>query len=208
MALGPPYLAGTIKRHKISATLVLALLVLIAAAIVYRALLTSDAINSIAILPLVNIGSDPNAEYLSEGIADGIANSLSQLPGLRVVPLSKVSRYKGSEVDAQDVGQKLGVRTVLVWRIVQRGDGLNIRTELVDVANVSRLWGQQYNFKLSDLFSVQEEISRKISERLRLSLTGEQQRRLTKLDAIPRTPKLINCICKAGTNGTGEVTRA
>jgi eukaryotic-like serine/threonine-protein kinase len=179
--LSAEYLAGAIKRHKIRAALVLAVLALIVAVIVYHALQTSDAaIDSIAVLPLVNMGSDPNAEYLSEGIADGIANSLAQLPGLRVVPLSKVSRYKDREVDPQEVGHKLGVRSVLVWRIAQRGDGLNIRTELVDVANVSRLWGQQYDLKLSDLLSVQEEISRKISERLGLSLTGEQQRRLTR----------------------------
>jgi eukaryotic-like serine/threonine-protein kinase len=179
--LSAEYMAGAIKRHKIRAALVLALLAFIVAAIVYHALQTSDAaIDSIAVLPLVNMGSDPNAEYLSEGIADGIANSLAQLPGLRVVPLSKVSRYKDREADPQEVGHKLGVRSVLVWRIAQRGDGLNIRTELVDVANVSRLWGQQYDLKLSDLLSVQEEISRKISERLGLSLTGEQQRRLTR----------------------------
>src|SRR5262245_8096613 len=86
-------------------------------------------IDSIAVLPFVNASDDANTEYLSEGIADSIANSLSEIPSLRVVPLSKVSRYKNRDVDPQDVGKELGVRAVLVGRVVQRADGLNIRGE-------------------------------------------------------------------------------
>lgn len=138
------------------------------------------AIDSIAILPFANASGDPNMEYLSEGIADNIADSLSQLPGLRVVPLSKVSRYKNRDVDPQEVGNDLGVRAVLVGRVMQRGDSLNIRAELVDVARVSRLWGEQYNRKLSDILAVQEEIAQEIFETLRVQLSGDAKKRITK----------------------------
>ena len=137
-------------------------------------------IDSLAVLPFVNVGADPNAEYLSDGITENLINSLSQLPKLRVVPRSLVFSYKGRETDPRKVGSDLNVRAVLMGRVVQRGDSLNIQTELVDVAEVSQLWGQQYNRKLSDLIVVQEEISKAVSEKLRLRPTGEEQKRLTK----------------------------
>ena len=138
------------------------------------------AIDSLAILPFQNASDDPDTEYLSDGITEAIINSLSQLPKLRVVPRPTVFRYKGREVDPQAVGRDLDTRAVLAGRVLQRGDTLIIRTELVDVANESQIWGAQYNRKLSDIFAVQEEIAKEISEKLRLQLTGEQKKRLTK----------------------------
>jgi TolB-like protein/Flp pilus assembly protein TadD len=157
-------------------------LIAVAATFAYLNFRRSDAatIDSIAILPFINASGDPNMEYLSEGIADNIADSLSQLPGLRVVPLSKVSRYKNRDVDPQEVGNDLGVRAVLVGRVMQRGDSLNIRAELVDVAQVSRLWGEQYNRKLADILAVQEEIAQEIFETLRVQLSGDAKKRITK----------------------------
>ncbi len=140
----------------------------------------SDAIDSLAVLPFVNVGADPNTEYLSDGITENLINSLSQLPKLRVVPRTLAFSYKGRETDPRKVGRDLNVRAVLMGRVVQRGDSLNIQTELVDVAEVSQLWGQQYNRKLSDLIVIQEQISKAVSEKLRLRPTGEQQKRLAK----------------------------
>jgi eukaryotic-like serine/threonine-protein kinase len=140
----------------------------------------SKAINSLAVLPFANANSDPNSDYLSDGITESIINILSQLPKLRVVPRSTVFRYKGREIDLPTVGRDLNVRAVLTGRVVHRGDTLNIQTELIDVINESQFWGQQYNRKLSDIFAVQEEIARDISEKLLLKLTGEEQKRLTK----------------------------
>lgn len=157
-------------------------LIAVAATFAYLNFRRSDvaAIDSIAILPFTNASGDPNMEYLSEGIADNIADNLSRLPGLRVVPLSKVSRYKNHDVDPQQVGNDLGVRAVLVGTVMQRGDSLNIRTELVDVAQVSRLWGEQYNRKLSDILAVQEEIAQEIFETLRVQLSGDAKKQITK----------------------------
>jgi len=137
-------------------------------------------IDSIAVLPFENASADPNAEYLSDGITENIIGSLTHLPKLRVMARSTVFRYKGQLTDPQKVGNELNVRTVLTGRVVQRGESLTIGTELVDVANGWRLWGEQYNRKLVDIFTVQEEIANEICERLRLNLTGDEKKRLSK----------------------------
>jgi serine/threonine protein kinase/Flp pilus assembly protein TadD len=138
------------------------------------------ALDSLAILPLVNESGDPSAEYLSDGITESIINSLSQIPKLRVMARSTVFRYKGREVDPQTVGRELGVRAVLTGRALQLGDRIVISTELVDAADGSQLWGEQYRRNFSDIFALQEEISQEISEKLRLKLTGAEKKRLTK----------------------------
>jgi TolB-like protein/Tfp pilus assembly protein PilF len=138
------------------------------------------AIESLAVLPFVNSSADPNTEYLSDGITESLINSLSEVRGLRVMARSTVFRYKGKEPDPQKVGQDLHVRAVLVSRLLQRGDTLVINTELVDVEKGSQLWGTQYKRKRADVLTVQEEISRDISESLRLRLTGEEKQRLRK----------------------------
>ncbi len=137
-------------------------------------------IDSLAVLPLINASADASAEYLSDGITESIINSLSQLPKLRVVPRSTVFRYKGQDIDPQEVGEELGVRAVLTGRAVQLGDSLIIKTELIDVAHESQIWGEQYRRKVTDIFELQEEIANEISAKLRLKLTGEEKKRLTK----------------------------
>ncbi len=144
------------------------------------AVMSSGRIESVAVLPFVNVSADPNMDYLSDGLTEEIINSLAQLPQLRVVPRVLVFRYKAQQADPQKVGHDLNVRTVLTGRVAQHGDTLTIQTELVDVSRVSELWGQQYNVKLTDLLAVQEQISRQISEKLRLRLTEAEQRRLAR----------------------------
>ena len=136
------------------------------------------AIESIAVLPLANASDDPQAEYLSDGITESIINSLLRLPKLRVVPRGTVFRYKGREVDPLEAGRELGVRAVFCGRVLQVGDSLVIKAELIDVAQESQLWGEQYRRRLTDIFAIEEEISREISEKLRLRLSGEEKRRL------------------------------
>jgi len=137
-------------------------------------------IDSLAVLPFVNLSGDPDMEYLSDGITDTLINSLSQLRKLRVVPRSLTFRYKGQEVDPLRIGSELNARAVLTGRVMQRGDTLLIGTELMDVARLSQLWGAQYNRKMADIFALQEEIAREISDKLRLQLTGDEKKRLTK----------------------------
>jgi TolB-like protein len=135
---------------------------------------------SIAVLPFDNQNRDPGTDYLSDGIPESIINSLSQLSQLKVMARSTVFQYKGKEVDPRKVGHDLGVRAVLMGRLIQQGDNLTVRTELVNVLDGTELWGQQYNRKLADVFAVQEEIAKEISEKLRLKLSGSEKQQLAK----------------------------
>ncbi|MBA3572783.1 MAG: hypothetical protein H0W34_12625, partial [Pyrinomonadaceae bacterium] len=141
---------------------------------------TSGAIDSLAILPLTNVSADPSMEYLSDGITESIINSLSQLPQIRVMARATVFRYKNKDIDPQDVGRELGVRAVMHGKVLQMADMLVIRTELVNIADGSQIWGEQYKRRLSDILELQEEISKTISERLRVKLTGEEEQLLTR----------------------------
>ena len=139
-----------------------------------------SAVDSLAVLPLVNATGDPETEYLSDGISESVINLLSQLPNLRVIPRTSAFRYKGREADLKTVGGDLKVRTVLTGKMIQRGDRLVVQTELVDVAKDAQLWGGHFNRKLDDIFDVQEELARQISENLRLRLTPEDEKRFAK----------------------------
>ena len=173
------YIVEGIKHHKLGVALVLSAVIVAVAAFVY---LTREgkAINSVAVLPLVNVGADPNTEYLSDGITESLINSLSRLPNLKVMSRSAVFRYKGKEVDPKTVAGELGVQAVLTGRLVRRGEDLSMSLELVDARDNSHIWGEQYNSKLSEVLKVQAEIAEGISEKLRLKLTGEEKKRLTK----------------------------
>ncbi len=140
----------------------------------------AEVIDSVAVLPFVNVSADPKTEYLSDGITESVINNLSQLPSLRVMARSTVFRYKGKDVDPQKVGEDLHVGAVLTGRLQERGDTLVIQAELVDVSKGTQLWGAQYNRRAVDLLAVQEDISREISEKLRLRLSGEEKTRLAK----------------------------
>ena len=137
-------------------------------------------IDSLAVLPLRNISKDPTSEYLSEGITESIINKLSQISKLRVLAPSTVFRCKGKEVDPQEIGSLLKVRAVMLGRVMQLGEKLIIRSELVNVADGSQIWGEQYDRTLSDLLATQDEIAKAIAESLQLKLTRQDQIRLSK----------------------------
>ena len=172
------YIVGEVKRHKKAVLLALAAVIVAAVAVYLYNSRAGRQINSLAVLPMVNGTGDPNSEYLSEGITDSLIDSLSQLPNLNVKSLNSVMRYKG-ETDAQRVGRELGVEAVVTGRVMQRGDGLVVSVEMINVNDNNRLWGGRYDRKLSDLVAVQNEISREVLNKLRLRLTGEQEKRAT-----------------------------
>ncbi len=138
------------------------------------------AIDSIAVLPFVNVARDPSLEYLSDGIAENLINNLSQLPNLRVVSRNSAFRYKGRETEAPAIGHELNVQAVVMGRVAERADLLSISVELVDARDNRHLWGGQYNRQAADIFTLQETIAHEITEKLRLKLTGEEQQRLSK----------------------------
>ena len=146
----------------------------------YLASAGGQQINSIAVLPFVNESGNPEIEYLSDGMTESLISSLSQLPNLNVKARSSVFRYKGKEIDAPVVGKELGVQAILNGRVVQKGDGLTLYLELVDAQTGNRIWGDQYNRKTSDLISLQSEIARDVSQKLKTKLSGADEQKLRK----------------------------
>jgi TolB-like protein/DNA-binding winged helix-turn-helix (wHTH) protein/Flp pilus assembly protein TadD len=132
-------------------------------------------IASVAVLPLESVGPTGSIEYLSDGITDSLINSLSKLPNVSVKARSSVFRFKGREVEPQRVAADLGVQAVLNGRIVQRDNDLTIYLSLVDARNGNQLWGDEYHRPLSDLVSLQHEITRDVLRNLRLHLSGADE---------------------------------
>jgi len=138
------------------------------------------AIDSLAVMPLESVGGNPDTEYLSDGITESLINSLSPIAGLRVIARSRVFRYKNKEIDPAQVGRDLNVRALLTGSVAQRGDSLRVQVELVEAATAAQLWGERFYRRSADIFEVEEEIARQISEKLRLKLSGQDRERLVK----------------------------
>ncbi|HEY2933560.1 MAG TPA: winged helix-turn-helix domain-containing protein [Acidobacteriota bacterium] len=173
-------LIAKIKRHNRVVAVILAVALAGAATVYFYFAAAGRAIRSVAVLPFVSAGSDPNTEYLSDGITESIIYSISRLPALKVVPSSSVFRYKGKGIVPQTAARELGVRAVMTGRVLQRGADLMISAELIDTRDNSVLWGQQYYRRLADILAVQEEIAKEVSEKLRLSLSNEEQKLLAR----------------------------
>ncbi|MEP6921071.1 MAG: protein kinase [bacterium] len=166
--------------------LVASALVIILLAVAIGRWLTGEHSDSLAILPFTYTSSDPqlmanpDREYLSDGMTESIINNLSQLTSLKVIARSSVFRYKGKDVDVQSIGRDLNVRSVLEGEIKQEGDELRIAVNLMDVQGNRQIWGDTYNRKTADIQSVQREIAKTVSEKLRVKLTGADQTQLSK----------------------------
>jgi len=168
------------KRRAIALAIAVSLLVIASAGVFIYLRRSKAGIDSIAVLPLENRSNDPDAEYISDGVTESINNSLARLPSLKVTPHSVALHYKGKAMDVQKVGDELGVQTVLTGDVRQRGDNLTVNVELDDIRNGRQLWGEQYNRKVADLLTVQSDIAREVSQRLRSQLSVEDQQKLTK----------------------------
>jgi TolB-like protein/tetratricopeptide (TPR) repeat protein len=138
------------------------------------------AIQSIAVMPFVNESGNAEVEYLSDGMTETLIKSLSNLPNLNVKPRSSVFRYKGKDTNLQTIGKELNVQAILNGRVAQRGDQLTLSLELVDVQKDSVIWTEQYKRKTSDLVSLQSEIARDISTKLKSKLSGAEETKVTK----------------------------
>jgi eukaryotic-like serine/threonine-protein kinase len=177
---GVEYLVGEVRRHKLGAAIVVALLVTVAFGIVYfrEPAVGKTTIETIAVMPFVNASGNADLEYLSDGVTETLIISLSHLPHLSVKARSSVFRYKGKEVDPQKVAAELSVQAIMIGRLVERGDDLTLYLSLVDGRDGNQLWGEQYNRKMTDLVALQSEIARDVSQRLRLRLTSTEEQRL------------------------------
>jgi len=172
-----------VRPHWLIAMVALAVLLVTIAGIAYFTRSNKKSINSLAILPFINATSDPNTEHLSEGITESLINNLSQVPSLRVMARSTVFSFNGHP-DSRKVGSDLGVDAVVTGRVTQLADTLVIQVELVDVSSGAQIWGERFNRKLTDVVTMQEEISREISEKLHLRMTDEERSRVSKRHTI------------------------
>ena len=174
------------RRHLPIAAIASALVIIAAVGFFYwRSHSARQTIDSLAVLPFVNMGGNADADYLSDGITESLIDSLSQLPHLKVMSRSAIFRYKGKDTDPRSVGHDLGVRAVLTGRITQRGNDLAVSAELVSVDDNSALWGEQYNNRnVMDALAVQSDIAHQIVENLKLRLTSQQITQMAKRQTV------------------------
>jgi eukaryotic-like serine/threonine-protein kinase len=176
------YVVSGIKQHKLTAAIGLVVLAagITILALYLRGRTSNVAIKSIAVMPFVNEGGKPELEYLSDGMTDTLISSLSQLPNLSVKARSSVFRYKGKDTNPQTIGKELNVQAILNGRIAQRADQLTLTVELVDVQTENVIWSEQYNRRQADVVSLQSEIARDVSTKLRNKLSGADQQKVAK----------------------------
>jgi TolB-like protein/Tfp pilus assembly protein PilF len=176
------YVVTEIKRNK--SNLAIGLIVLLLASLGlgywYFTKHSTKQIDSIAVMPFVNESGSADTEYLSDGMTETLINSLSQLPNLSVKARSSVFHYKGKTVNPQTVGAELTVQAILNGHVVQRGDNLLLSLELVDAQTGNQIWGDQYNRKTTDLVTLQSEIARDVSNKIKTRLTGADEKKLSK----------------------------
>ncbi|MEP6703271.1 MAG: tetratricopeptide repeat protein [Acidobacteriota bacterium] len=141
---------------------------------------SSRQIGSIAVMPFVNDSGNADFEYLSDGMTETLINSLSELPQLSVKARNLVFRYKGKDVDPTQLATELGVQAVLNGRLVQRGDNITLSLDLVDAATGNQIWGEHYDRKVADILTLQKEIARDVSSKLKTKLTGAEEQNLAK----------------------------
>ena len=135
---------------------------------------------SIVVLPFTNMSSDPENEFFADGITEEIINALAQIPELRVVARTSAFSFKGKQIDLRTVGESLNVTTVLEGSVRKSGNRLRITAQLINVADGYHLWSERYDRELQDIFEVQDEISKTIANRLKITLRGERHEPLVK----------------------------
>ena len=129
---------------------------------------------AIAVLPLANMSADPENEYFADGMTEEIINALGKLPGIHVASRTSSFAFKGKDVDVREIGDKLGVTTVLEGSVRKVGNRIRLTAQLINVESGYHLWNETYDRQLEDVFAVQDDISRAIVEALTLRLGGEQ----------------------------------
>jgi adenylate cyclase len=131
--------------------------------------------SSIAVLPFTNLSGDPAKDYFSDGMSEELLNLLARIPGLQVAARTSAFAYKGKNIDIRQVGEELGVETVLEGSVRQAGDKVRVTAQLIDTETGFHLWSETYDRELKDIFAVQDEIAQAIVDRLKIQLAPEEQ---------------------------------
>lgn len=138
------------------------------------------AYKSIAVLPFVDMSPAKDQEYLGDGLADEIINSITAINNLNVIGRTSSFQYKGKGLDAQTIGEKLNVSNVLEGSIQKDGDNLRITVSLLSVKDNINIWSQRFDKKLKDIFSIQDSITSNIVQKLKITLLESEKPRLIK----------------------------
>jgi TolB-like protein len=128
---------------------------------------------SIAVLPFLNLSTDPENELFADGMTEEIISTLSHIKNIHVVARTSSFSFKGKHLDLRSIGQQLNVRTILEGSVRRSGDRLRITSQLVNAEDGYHLWSQQYDRKMEDIFGIQEEIARSIAQTLEVTLDLE-----------------------------------
>jgi adenylate cyclase len=169
-----------VERTAIVAAVILAILAA-GGFVFYRWWTHRDVFDSLAVMPMANSSGNPDVEFRGEAMTENLINTLGKLPSLRVISRSAVLRYRNkSDLDPQEVGKELDVTAILMGSVSQRKDHLIVRAELVDARNRNHLWGQTYDRLASEFSAIQEDIGHDVTARLRVDLTPNDKRLLTR----------------------------
>jgi TolB-like protein/Tfp pilus assembly protein PilF len=136
--------------------------------------------HSIAVLPFHNMSNDPEQDYFSEGVAEEILNSLSGLKQLKVAGRASSFQFRGSERNLREIGEKLGVRTVLEGSVRRQANRIRVTVQLVSIQDGYQLWSERYDRNLDDIFAVQDEIALSVTEKLKLTLLENEKKKIRK----------------------------
>jgi len=135
----------------------------------------NNSVKAIAVLPFVNMSTDPEQEYFCDGIAEEIINALAQLNNLRVIARTSAFSFKGKNLDVREIGKMLGVDTLLEGSVRKSGNRLRINTQLIKVSDGSHVWSNRYDRVLEDVFAIQEDIAENVATALRGVLTNKEK---------------------------------
>ena len=177
-------LTGQIKRHKSLAAIISVVLFITVIGFGYYFYNSkksgANVKKSLAVLPFVNAGQDPNAEYLSDGITESVINNLSQISSLKVMSRNSAFRFKNNQADVKNIAAQLNVETLVTGDIKQLGDKLIINVRLIDASDDSQIWGNQYVKSSADIIAAQNEIAQAVANNLRVKLTDSEEQKLVK----------------------------
>jgi serine/threonine protein kinase len=160
---------------------------------------------SIAVLPFDDLSPQKDQEYLCDGFAESLINALTKVKGLRVPARTSSFSFKGKERDVYEIGKKLNVKTILEGSVQKAGNRIRITAQLINVTDESLLWSDQYNRELIDVFAIQDEITLKIVDMLKVNLLGGERAKLVKRHT--ENLEAYNLYLKGGTSGIREHQR-
>jgi eukaryotic-like serine/threonine-protein kinase len=168
------------RKYGVAAAAVMLVVLVVAGIWYWRGKASTSQIESIAVIPFANAGGNADTDYLSDGLTESLIAGLAHVPELKVKSRNSVFRYKGKEIDVQQVGKELTVDALLTGRVVQRGDSVQVSADLTKVQDNTEIWGEHYERKASDIMSLQQQIAGDIADKLRSKLSGAEKQQVTK----------------------------